>query len=88
MSKSWNEKDSSSTCHLHCDFLDVLFWEANKIHMVAYHRKKINKIDTNRYFAVSIISLNQFRAAATPFAQERMYFPASPFFLALLNCEY
>lgn len=44
--------------------------------MAAYHGKK-KKFDTDRYFAISIISLNQFRAAATPFAEGRMYFSAS-----------
>lgn len=65
--------------------LDILFWEWNKIHMltIAKKKKKIKKIKikvvTDRYFAISIISLNQFRAAATPSAQGRMYFSASLF---------
>lgn len=75
MSQCWNEKDSLSTCHVHCDSLDIFFWEGIKIHVVVYRHKK--KYDTDRYFVVSIISLNQFRAAATHFAQGRMYSSAS-----------
>lgn len=51
--------------------------------MLTIAKKKIEKIKikivTDRYFAVSIISLNQFRAAVTPSAQARMYFSASLF---------